>query len=109
MDDEIRNLILDVTEASLEAQLRAVRRLRGSGSPTKAEPKKSMSNLDMVYDVLRDSHENALHVSAIIERVKDRFGVDLDRESLVSSLSKKVARKDRFTRTGRNVFAAIEE
>lgn len=39
MNDEIKNLILSVFEASLEAQLRAARRLRyGEGSP--AEPRR---------------------------------------------------------------------
>ncbi len=68
-----------------------------------------MSNLDMAYDVLRDRPEQPLHVSVIIERVKERFGADLDRESLVSSLSKKVARKDRFVRPDRNTFSIIQE
>lgn len=33
------------------------------------------------------------------------FGVKLERESLVSALSKKVMKKDRFIRTGKNTFA----
>ena len=109
MDEEVRNLILDVTEASLEAQLRAVRRLRGSDTAASAAPKKSMSNLEMVYDVLQSHTDEPLHISVIIAEVKERFGVDLDRESLVSSLTKKVARRDRFVRTGRNTFGLIEE
>jgi hypothetical protein len=67
-----------------------------------------MSHIDMVYDVLQDSSE-PLHVSTIIERIQQRFGADVNRESLVSSLTKKVARQDRFRRVAKNTFALIEE
>lgn len=108
MDEDIRNLILDVTELSLEAQLRAVRRLRASEPPRIERPSKSMSHLDMVNDVLKNSPV-PLHVTTIIERIHEQFGVDVNRESLVSSLTKKVARRDRFCRTDRNTFGLIEE
>jgi len=48
-----------------------------------------------------------MHVSALIEGIHRRFGVSVDRESLVSALSKRVARQDRFRRVGRNVFGVI--
>lgn len=108
MDEDIRNLILDVTELTLEAQLCAVRRLRASEPEHVEKPHKSMSHLDMVYDVLKGSPA-PLHISAIIERIHERFAVDVNRESLVSSLTKKVARRDRFRRTDRNTFGLIEE
>lgn len=108
MDEGIRNLILDVTELSLEAQLRAVRRLRASEPVLAEKPHKSMSQLDMVYDVLNSSPE-PLHVGVIMERIRGRFGIDVNRESLVSSLTKKVARRDRFRRTDRNTFGLIKE
>ena len=44
----------------------------------------------------------------LLERIERAFGVAVDRESLVSSLTKKVARGDRFVRTGRNTFALKE-
>ena len=109
MDGDIRNLILDVTEASLEAQLRAVRRLRSTEGEASTAPVKGMSNLEMIQDVLRANNGNPLHISVIIQQIQERFGVQLDRESLVSSLCKKVARGDRFVRTGRNTFGLIQE
>ncbi len=39
---------------------------------------------------------------------EQRFGFRIDRESLVSSLSKKVVRLDRFFRTGKNTFGLLE-
>lgn len=104
MDDGIRDAILESVEASLEAQLRAVRRLRRREEPRKeTRSKKRMSQVDMAYDILRRA-ACPLHVNEILERIRVVHGVAVDRESLVSSLSKKVARGDRFVRTGKNTF-----
>jgi hypothetical protein len=104
MNDDLKGLILSTFEASLDAQLRAVRRLRQGETVTpRAARKKSLSQIDMAYDVLKKAR-SPLHVSEILARVHVAFGVAVDRESLVSSLSKKVARGDRFLRTARNTF-----
>ncbi len=50
-----------------------------------------------------------LHVSLILERIQSNFGVTVDRESLVSSLTKKVARGDRFLRPQKNTFSLRPE
>jgi hypothetical protein len=50
-----------------------------------------------------------LHVSELLARIQSSFGVTVDRESLVSSLSKKVARQDRFLRTQKNTFSLRPE
>ena len=109
MNDEAKDLILGVFEASLEAQLRAVRRLR-QGAPAATEPRrrKSLSQVDMAYDILK-SARSPLHISAILERIRAQFDVTIDRESLVSSLTKKVAREDRFLRPEKNTFALRPE
>jgi len=44
-----------------------------------------------------------------LARIKTSFSVAVDRESLVSSLSKKVARGDRFLRTAKNTFGLRPE
>ncbi len=105
MGDEIREVILETIESSLDAQLRAVRRLRSPEEEPSSE--KRMYQIDMVHDVLKSSGE-PLHISEIISRVQARFGVELNRESIVSSLSKKVARGDRFARTNKNTFGLRE-
>jgi hypothetical protein len=58
----------------------------------------------MAYDVLKRAG-TPLHVSELLARIHSTFHVSVDRESLVSSLSKKIARGDRFTRTQKNTFA----
>ena len=109
MNDDIKDLILSVLEASLEAQLRAVRRLR-HGTTDNAEPRrrKGLSQVDMAFDILKKAR-SPLHVSEILDRIQSQFGVAVDRESLVSSLTKKVARGDRFLRPEKNTFSLRPE
>jgi hypothetical protein len=62
----------------------------------------------MAFDVLKKAR-SPLHVSLLLDRIRSSFGVSVDRESLVSSLTKKVARNDRFLRTDKNTFALRPE
>src|SRR4051794_5863475 len=105
MNDPDRDFILSIFEASLNAQLRAIRRLR---NPAPAAPKprarKRMSQVDMAFDILKQAR-SPLHISILLDRIQAQFGVAVDRESLVSSLTKKVARNDRFLRPEKNTFA----
>lgn len=109
MDDDLKESILSTFEASLEAQLRAVRRLR-KDQPTSAEPRrhKGLSQVDMAFDILKKTR-SPLHISEILQRIHSQFQVTIDRESLVSSLSKKVARGDRFLRPQKNTFSLRPE
>lgn len=105
MNDDIKDVVLAAFEASLEAQLRAIRRLRqGPTEAAQTRRKKGLSQVDMAYDILKRVR-TPMHVSEIIERIHTQFGVVVDRESLVSSLSKKVARQDRFLRPEKNTFS----
>lgn len=100
--DPVEQAVLNAFEIALEAQLRAIRRAK---SKDVAEPirQKSTSQIDMVYDVLRRAGK-PLHISEILDRVEKLHGRRLDRESVVSSLVKKIARGERFLRTDKNVF-----
>ena len=100
--DDIAASVLHAFEVSLEAQLKAVRRLR-TGQVEEKPPGRGKSQVDMVYDILQRS-DRPLHVSEIIDRVEKVHGRRLERESIVSSLVKKIRRGDRFVRTDRNVF-----
>lgn len=108
MAEEIRDLILSAMEVALDAQLRALRRMR-KGEPEVRAPRKkaSLSQVDMAYDILRKAR-GPLHISEILGRIQTTFGAQVDRESLVSSLTKKVARGDRFLRTAKNTFGLKE-
>jgi len=104
VEDDLRNLILSLFEASLEAQLRAIRRLRQGppGASAPVRPKRT-SHIDMAYAILTRAGA-PLHISELLARIQSAYGVAVDRESLVSSLTKKVARGDRFLRPGKNTF-----
>lgn len=109
MNDETKDLILSVFEASLEAQLRAVRRLR-QGQLDVAVPRRrtGLSQVDMAFDILKKAR-SPLHISDLLDRIQTQFGVRVDRESLVSSLTKKVSRNDRFLRPDKNTFSLKPE
>jgi len=103
MESKIPEWFLSFYENLFSAQLRVVRQLK---SPNPKKPKdlkgRGMSNMDMAIDILRRAQQ-PLHVSEIIAQVKARHGVELDRESLVSALVKKVHRRQ-LVRTAPNTF-----
>ena len=109
--DPIRDTILETVEACLDAQLRAVRKLRGTSSTdsspgvprSKAKNTKGRSQLDMALDILKEEGQ-PLHINELLDRIDTRFAQRIDRESLVSALTKRVLRADRFVRTEKNTF-----
>lgn len=101
--EEVRDVIIDTMVVSLEAQLKALKRLRGSREED--EPRvRSMSHINIVFNLL-SAASKPLHVSQLISEAEKRYGVKLERESLVSALSKKVLKGDRFVRTDKNTFS----
>jgi len=112
MPNNVRDELLDILEAVSKAQLSTLRRLRRTPlqkpAPSGTAPTQRMSHIQMTYDILR-SASRPLHVSEILTLAAKRYGVTLDRESIVSALAKRVARKDRFVRTGPNTFSVLPE
>ena len=108
MDTDLRDTVLEAFEECIGAQLRAVRRLRKAGhEPPPPRAKKRMSQIDMSLDILMKARK-PLHITELLDRIEKAFQTPVDRESLVSSLTKKVMRGDRFIRTGRNTFGVKE-
>jgi hypothetical protein len=110
MESNISEELLNLHESLLRAQLNVVRQLRKEAGIQELEkPKeKSMSQMEMVYDIL--SHvKQPMHVNDIIAIAKDKFDVELDKESVVSALAKRVKRQDRFIKTAPNTFALIAQ
>ena len=109
MPDDLKDSILSIFEASLDAQLRAVRRLRrGQPELAPALRRQGLSQVDMAYDILKKAR-TPLHISELLARIHSTLHLTVDRESLVSSLTKKVARGDRFIRTDKNTFGLRPE
>ena len=66
MNDGPKDIILSAFEASLEAQLRAVRRLRqGKAEGATARPGRGLSQVDMAYDILKKAR-TPLHISELL-------------------------------------------
>lgn len=102
--DPLRDALLEAVEVSLEAQLRAVRKLR-KGQPAPAEPPgaRGRSQVELVADILARAGR-PMHINDILAEVRRVHKVDLDRETVVSALTKKIQRGVRFVRTAPNVF-----
>lgn len=95
---------IDVIETLLKAQLKALEDLReASDGPDQPSRRKSPSHMDMAESVLSETG-SALHAHDIIDRIETRYGVRVNRESLVSAMLKHTAR-GRFRKTGPNTFA----
>ena len=94
-------------EALLKSQLKVIRQfLRGTEQP--ARKKAGRSQMDVVHDVLRTARK-PLHVNEIVAMAEKEFGVQLDRETIVSALTKKVKSGHMFQRVAPNTFALLEK
>lgn len=95
-------------ESLLKSQLTIIREfLRRGEDPSFKARKKGRSQMSIIYDILHSSPA-PLHVSEIIARAKDEFHVDLDRESVVSAMTKKVKSGRMFQRVAPNTFALLD-
>ena len=91
-------------ESLLAEQLKVVRRFLKKGREAQVSQKpKGMSKINITKDILDDSPA-PLHVTEIIKKAKIDYQIDIDRESIVSAISKKVRKGDTFIRTARNTF-----
>ncbi len=97
-------------EVMLKYQLNAVRAfLREAGEEVEPEPRaKGPSQVSIAYNILKEAKE-PLHMSEILKRAKEQFGMDIDRESITSSMIKKIQRGKMFQKTGRNTYTILEE
>jgi hypothetical protein len=103
MKNEIRQSLIEIHIELLEAQLRTLRKLAKGQSPDKKDNEKKMSQMDLVYDILKREGK-PLHINEIIRLIEKIHGVRTDRESLASALTKKVVRGVVFVRPDKNTF-----
>ena len=109
MPQDISKELLDLFEALLRAQLNTIRQLRKEiGIEEKPKKEKRKSQVDIVYDILKASQQ-PMHIDAIIAQAKKLYNIDLNKESIVSALSKRIKRRDRFIKTAPNTFGLISQ
>ncbi len=94
---------LEIQKEMLQAQLKVIYRHQKK-SPSQSHEIKRTSNLSIVEDILKNTG-TPLHISEIIEIAKTEFNADLERDSIVSALIKKIKAEKTFIRTGPNTFA----
>ncbi len=86
-----------------ESKLKAINRFQKGIKPKT----KRTSKIEIAKNVLHIAGR-PLHVSEIIQLAKRDFEVDLDRDSIVSAILKKVKAGKSFIRTSPNTFALKE-
>jgi hypothetical protein len=97
-------LYLQYHKEIAENTLRTINRFLKSSKP-KAVKRKSKASI--VENVLRIAGR-PLHISSIIEIAERDFGVQLERDSIVSILIKKIKADQTFIRTAPNTFSLKE-
>ncbi len=91
-------------ESMLAEQLKVIKRFLKKGKEVMEVQKgKGMSKTNIATDIL-DASPTPLHVTEIIKKAKSDYQIDIDRESIVSAISKKVRKGDTFIRTAPNTF-----
>jgi len=97
-----------IQEQLLKSQLKIIRQVLREGEAPTVRPRKSgRSQVSIIFDVLSEA-QVPLHISEIISKAKEMFNVDLDRDSIVSALTKKVKRGQIFKRIAPNTFALLD-
>jgi hypothetical protein len=103
---------LKIQEELLKAQLTVIRGHLGDEKTSIKKERTSMgegkSQMSIIIDILASAHM-PLHVSEIIKQAQERYGLSLDRESMVSALTKKVKKGVMFVRSAPNTFGLKEQ
>ena len=95
---------LKTKQKLLEAQLKATNELLQQFSQGTAKRK---TQIETVIDILNDV-DGSLHIKEIISLAKGKYNVDFDRETIVSSIAKKIAKGILFKRVAPNTYDLIE-
>ena len=92
--------IIEFQRDILNAQLEVISKYQQKTS----SKSKSMSKLGVVEDILKLS-EKPLHISQIIEIAKNEYDSTLERDSIVSAITKKIRNNKQFIRVAPNTFS----
>ncbi len=84
-----------------QAKLNVIEQFQKAG---RTKPKKRTSKIDIAQNILKRAG-CPLHVSEIIKMAKKSYDIELNRDSIVSAILKKVNAGQTFIRTAPNTFA----
>jgi len=110
MENKLIELFLTINESMLRAQLSVIQQFRRDLGlePQKKKTNKGMSQIAMIYDILKDS-KSPVHIDQLLLDVQKKFDVKLEKESVVSALTKRIKRNDRFIKTAPNTYFRIDQ
>jgi uncharacterized protein YpuA (DUF1002 family) len=94
-------LYLQYQKEVAQAKLKIVERFQQQDC---RQPQQRTSNIDIVQNVLNRAGR-PLHVSDIIQLAQKNYDVQLNRDSIVSAILKKINAGQTFIRTAPNTFA----
>jgi uncharacterized protein YpuA (DUF1002 family) len=95
------NLYLQYDKEIAKAKLKIIERFQ---QRAQNQQMKRTSNIDTVQNILKDAG-HPLHVSDIIAMAHEQYQVQLNRDSIVSAISKKINVGQTFIKTAPNTFA----
>jgi len=94
-------------ETLLKTQLKIIRHFLNEEEVPKFKPRgRGRSQMSIIYDILLGA-QKPLHITEIIARAKTDFNINLDRESIVSAITKKVKSGRMFKRVEANTFTIL--
>ena len=105
-----QKLILRTLETLLQLQLRSVRQLLGEEDVEKLPSRRgSVRRQSLVHAVveLLTEEKRPLHVSEMVELLRERFGRITDRDTLSSALAKKTRQGVLVKQTGPATFGLL--
>lgn len=97
------DLFLQYEKEVAEFKLKLIRKLSDGEYEQDEYPEKRTSKISLAENVLMEAGK-PLHVNDIIAAVKDKFDVELERDSLSSALTKYDRKEIRFQRVAPNTF-----
>jgi hypothetical protein len=94
-------LYLEFQKEVAQSTLNVIEQFQKGGE---RKPRKRTSKIGIACNVLNDAGK-PLHVSEILQLAKEVYDVQLDRDSIVSAMLKKVNAGQTFIKTAPNTFA----
>ena len=110
--EEVRKIVLETLEAYMDVQVKAVQELKGKTVEAFGEGprrgRRRQSLVDMSYKLLTEAG-TPLHVSALVDALRESFQRITDRDALSSALAKKARQGLLFKQTAPATFATLPE
>jgi len=94
----------EIQESLLHEQLKVIRRFLKKEKEVMGEKQSKGKSKTMITKDILDASPTPLHITEIIKKAKSDYQTEIDRESIVSAISKKVQKGEVFIRTAPNTF-----